>query len=168
MASRILLVLFVAVLVLAVLIGLRRPAGAERLDGLRLAARRRGTVTTVACFAAVIVFVAASPIPARQDVRIATLPALAGLAGSAVLLAVGFATAAPDGRSVATSWEAGAASAGPYPGAVYAVPIGIAGFALIAIAIALASFVLAAQSLLRQGRADWGSLSGPTPVGLPQ
>ena len=49
-----------------------------------------------------------------------------GLAASAAALVVGTLTAGPDGRSVTRSAGEASSTASPYPGATYAVPVGIA------------------------------------------
>lgn len=176
MAGRFLLILPMAALAVGLVLLVVRLAHAVELSRLEASARRRAVATSVVCFVAVGLFASLSPIPAADGVRLATLPAVAGLVGvlvagtgerlwpvptgprreaslgsrrdlgghglawragsglvaSGALLLLGVLTAAPDGRSVARTWEQGSASAGPYPGVDYALPIVLALLALVA------------------------------------
>lgn len=67
-------------------------------------------------------------ITARRGTEARTLKLLftAGLGVSSALLVLGLLTAGPTGRAVERGWASGSASAGPYPGPPYAVPMGLA------------------------------------------
>jgi hypothetical protein len=67
-------------------------------------------------------------ITARRGTEAGTLKTLfvVGLVTCGALLVIGLLTAGSTGRAVQRDWPTGAASAGPYPGAPYAVPMALA------------------------------------------
>lgn len=176
MNGRLLLMIVVPLGLLTLLVFAFRARAAARLDGPARTARRRAVVTSVLSALAAAVFVFVSPWPDPEEIRLATLPALAatagivlaalaeltwprprgerreasiavrrgtsvhrlgpfflaGLGASVVLLVIGVFTAGPTGRAVERDWPTGAASAGPYPGVPYAVPMALALAALAA------------------------------------
>lgn len=90
-------------------------------------------------------------IAARRGTTVRWLGPLfrAGLGASSLLLVTGVFTAGPTGRAVERDWSTGAASAGPYPGLPYAVPM------------ALALAVLAFATWWALGRVDARPALGP-------
>jgi hypothetical protein len=177
MNARLLLMIVVPLALLALLVFAFRARAAARLDGAARNARRRAVLTSILTALAAAAFVVFSSWPDGEEIRLATLPALAatvgivlaalaeltwprphgerreasiavrrgttvrwlgplflaGLGASALLLVIGVSSAGPTGRAVERDWSTGAASAGPYPGIPYAVPMALA-LAVLAVA----------------------------------
>lgn len=66
---------------IALMMGMVHAAAAPALDDAAKRVRWRAMAVTVLCFIVVIGFALLSPIPAENDVRFATLPAVAGIVG---------------------------------------------------------------------------------------
>lgn len=84
MGGRILLALVLPLGLLALVVGIVRLVTASALDREAGQVRLRATWVTALCFVAVLIAVFLSPVPAQEDVRLATLPAVAGLVGVVV------------------------------------------------------------------------------------
>jgi hypothetical protein len=109
MDDRLQLLILAAVGVLVLLTPVFRARGAARLEGPALRARRRAVGTSILTALAAGGFVMFS----------------SWLGVNTILLVIGVVTAGPTGRAVQRDWPGGAASAGPYPGLPYAVPMGL-------------------------------------------
>ena len=84
MGGRILLALTLPLELIALVVGIVRLVTASALDREAARVRLRATLVTAACFVVVLAAVYFSPVPAEEDVRLATLPAVAGLVGVVV------------------------------------------------------------------------------------
>ncbi len=81
MNSRLVLLLVLAGGGYVVVRGVLRAVRASALDRVGARVRLRSTLVTGACFVLVALFIAFSPVPATEEVRLATLPAVAGFVG---------------------------------------------------------------------------------------